>query len=108
MRKQNMEEKQFFTVLREEFENRYYQCWYDTELPNPENVKSFMWNWFIDVFSQYKQELQKKIEGMKKEPQVVLGGMVETELSDKGIGYNQALQDILDLLTRKNQNEKTK
>ena len=42
---------------------------------------------------------------MKKEPQVVLGGMVETELSDKGIGYNQALQDILDLFSYKKESK---
>lgn len=38
--------------LREEFERNFYQCWNDTELPNPENVRSFMWNFMETVLKE--------------------------------------------------------
>jgi len=40
-------------------------------------------------------EIMKICESIKKEPQQILGEMVETELSDRGIGYNKALADLI-------------
>src|SRR3989304_1901737 len=74
-------------------------------------------NYRIDVFDcsdkidkLYKKEMEKEIKGMKKHPLLfkgeykevgTFGDTLDTEGFEADINYNQALQDILDLLSYK-------
>ncbi|MFQ5771512.1 MAG: hypothetical protein ACE5HX_13320 [bacterium] len=46
-------------ALLKEFESRFYECWNATDIPNPENVKSFMWNFFVkNILEERRKQLK--------------------------------------------------